>query len=322
MFRVTMLGSSNSMLNYIISGESKYYDLSEQAASGLRVIKPSDDSFATKSILDVNSQMNKLDNYLNNMALAQNELDVLDGSLSSLTDLVEKATELTTQASNGTYSNENMDYIKIQIDQVIESVIDLANTEYNGTYIFSGTATSTKTYTINQTTGNITYNGTPATSDYQRYTTISDGVTVSINTTGDQVFGSYTAEVPDDPGTTTVNEYAPEVAAGLLGTLKQISNALGDHDPATVSNCLSGLKTALDTVSVNRTKFASVSNRFQITENSIKTTKTQLEAYKSDLRDADLSDVLSDLTAQETALKATYSITSSLLSGSSLLDYL
>lgn len=315
MFRVTMLGSANSMLNYIIGGESKYYELSEQAASGLRVIKPSDDSFATKSILDVNSQMNKLNSYLNNMALAQNELDVLDGTLSSLTNLVEKATELTAQASNGTYSNEDMDYIKIQIDQVIESVIDLANTEYNGTYIFSGTATSTKTYTTNPATGNITYNGTPVTDDYQRCTTISDGVAVSINTTGDQVFGSYTAEIAGSPPT-------PEVAVGLLGTLKQISNALGNHNQAAVSNRLSGLGTALDTVSVNRTKFASVSNRFQITENSIKTTKTQLESYKSDLRDADLSDVLSDLTAQETALKATYSITSSLLSGSSLLDYL
>lgn len=315
MFRVTMLGSANSMLNYIIGGESKYYELSEQAASGLRVIKPSDDSFATKSILDVNSQMNKLNSYLNNMALAQNELDVLDGTLSSLTNLVEKATELTAQASNGTYSNEDMDYIKIQIDQVIESVIDLANTEYNGTYIFSGTATSTKTYTTNPATGNITYNGTPVTDDYQRCTTISDGVAVSINTTGDQVFGSYTAEIAGSPPT-------PEVAVGLLGTLKQISNALGNHNQAAVSNRLSGLGTALDTVSVNRTKFASVSNRFQITENSINTTKTQLESYKSDLRDADLSDVLSDLTAQETALKATYSITSSLLSGSSLLDYL
>lgn len=322
MFRVTMLGTSNSMLNYIISGESKYYDLSEEAASELKVRRPSDDPFATKSILDVNSQMSKLNNYLSNMSLAQNELDVLDGTMASLTDLVEKATELTSQASNGTYSNEDIDYIKIQIDQVIESALDLANTEYNGTYIFSGTSTSTKTYTTNPANGNITYNGTPATGAYQRYTTISDGITVSINTTGDQVFGSYTAEILDDPTTTGTNEAAPEVAVGFLGTLKQISNALGDHDQATVSNCLSGLKTALDTVSVNRTRFASVSNRFQITENSINTTITQLEAYKSDLQDADLSEVLADLTAQETALQATYSITSSLLSGSSLLDYL
>lgn len=322
MFRITMLGTSNSMLNYIVSGESKYYDLSEDAASGEKVRKPSDDPFASKSILDVNSQINKLNNYLDNMSIAQNELDVFDDAMSSLTNLVEKATDLTVQAPNGSYSNEDMDYIKIQIDTIIQSVVDLANTQYNGNYIFSGAATSTKTYVTDSTTGDITYQGTPETGSYQRYTTISDGITVAINTTGDQVFGSYKAAIPDDPATTSVNESAPEVAVGLLGTLQKISNALGDYDQAAVSDCLSGLDTALDTVSVARTKFASISNRFQITQDSIDTSITQLKAYKSDLQDADLSEVLSKLTAQETALQATYSITSKLLSGSSLLDYL
>lgn len=311
MFRVTMLAESNSMLNYITSGESKYYDLSEESASGKKVRKPSDDPFATKSIIDVNSQMNKLNNYLNNMSLSQNELDVFDDRMSSLTDLIQKATDLTTQAANGTYSDKNMDDIKIQIDQTIQSVVDLANTQYNGNYIFSGTAASTKTYITDPATGDITYQGTPETGSYQRYTTISDGVSVAINTTGDQIFGSYDSTDPTPPAT-----------SGLIGTLAQISNALGNHDQSAVSGCLSELSTALDTVSVARTKFASVSNRFQITEDSINTSITQLTAYKSDLEDADLSEVLPKLTAQETALQATYSITSKLLSGSSLLDYL
>lgn len=321
MFRVTMLGTSQSMLNYILSGESKYYDLSEQSASGLKVSEPSDDPFATKSILDTSAQISKLNNYLDNMSISQNELDVFDDTMSSLTNLVEKATDLTTQAPNGTFSNEDMDYIKVQVDQIIQSVVDLANTQYNGNYIFSGTAAATKTYVTDPVTGNITYQGTPSTGSYQRYTTISDGISVAINTTGDQIFGSYQAfnnnGTPLNPADDT-----PEVAVGLLGTLAQISRALGNHDKAAVSARLNGLNDALDTVSVNRTKFASISNRFQITEDSINSTLTQLKAYKSDLQNADLSEVLSNLTAQQTSLQATYSITSKLLSGSSLLDYL
>lgn len=321
MFRVTMLGTSQSMLNYILSGESKYYDLSEQSASGLKVSEPSDDPFATKSILDTSAQMSKLNNYLDNMSISQNELNVFDDTMSSLTNLIEKATDLTTQAPNGTYSNENMDYIKIQIDTIIQSVVDLANTKYNGNYIFSGTAAATKTYVTDPATGNITYQGTPSTGSYQRYTTISDGVSVAINTTGEQVFGSYQAF--DDNGTQSdPSDDTPEVAVGLLGTLAQISRALGDHDQAAVSARLDGLNDALDTVSATRTKFASISNRFQITEDSINATVTQLKAYKSDLQNADLSEVLSSLTAQQTSLQATYAITSKLMGGSSLLDYL
>lgn len=312
--RVTTLGTSDSMLNYILSGESKYYDLSQQASSGLKVRRPSDDPFAAKSVLNINTQLSKLESYTKNMSECQNELDVVDGAMSSLTDLINNATNLTTQAVNGTYSDDDLANIKIQIDQIIQSVTDLGNTQYNGTYIFSGTSTDTKTYDVTKDlAGNITsitYQGTPTTDAYQRYTTIADGVSIPINTTGDQIFGEY------DSGSGT--------ATGLLGTLMTISNAIGlpVPDRTTANTCLDQLNSALDTVSVNRTTFASISNRFQITQSSIDTSTTQLTAYKSDLQDADLSVVLADLTTQKIALQSTYSITSQLLGKTSLLDYL
>lgn len=352
MLRVTTLGTANSMLNYILNGESKYYELSEESASGLKVRKPSDDPSATKSLLNIDSQLSKSNGYLNNMTIAQNELNVLDDTMSSLTNLVEKATDLATEASNGTYSNKNMDDIKIQIDGIIQSAVDLANTQYDGTYIFSGTAAA-KPYTINSGTGTITYNGTPSSGDYQRYTTISDGISVPINTTGDQVFGSYNSTTVvtdtvsgDVAGTTTAHSKdangnavttvtnvtlntttgktttTTQVYTGFIGSLKQISNGLGNHDQAAVSTNLDGLTTALDVVSVNRTKFASVSNRFQITQDSIKMAIGQLKSYKTDLEDADLSQVLAELSSQQTSLQATYSITSQLMSGKSLMDYI
>lgn len=354
--RITTLGTSDTMLNYILNTESRYYDLSQEAASGLKVEKPSDDPAATKSLVNVKTQLSQLKDYLTNMSTSQNELNVFDDSMASLTDLVNSATGLTTEAASGTYSNTDMNNIKIQVDQIIDSVADIANTQYNGTYIFAGTAVGTKTYTVakDATTGKITgitYNGTPSTGDYKRFTTISDGVNVAINTTGDQVFGSYSEASATNPSvagdtegvtlstavdangrlvtttvTTTISGGNTTVTTGtgygLMGTLVGLSNSLGGHNQAAAGKCLDGLSTALDTTSVARTKFASVANKFQITKNSIDTTVTQLTAYKSDLQNADLAQVLSDLTAQKTALDATYSVTSSLLAGHSLLDYM
>lgn len=332
--RVTTLQTNNTMMNYISTAESKYYDLSQEASSGKKVTKPSDDPTAAKSILNIGSQMGQLNGYLDNMSTAQNELDTLDSSLSSLTTLIGKATDLTTEAANGTYSSSDLKNMKTQIDQIIQSVTDTANTNYNGTYIFSGAATSTQTYTT-AADGSITYNGTPATGNYQRYVTISDGVSVSINTPGSSVFGSYQAATPAVPGvpaggppwTTPPVPAQPEVATGLLGTLKQLSDALGNGgvNPTsgnTVGSYLTGLSTALDTVSTTRTQFAAVSNRFSMTKDSINSSITSLTAYKSDLQDADLATVLADLTAQQTALQATLSATSSLLNGKTLLNYI
>lgn len=308
--RITTLGTANTMLNHILNTESRYYDLSQEAASGLKVSEPSDDPSATKSLINIKTQLNQLDGYLSNMSVSQNELNVLDDTMGNLTDLIDKATSLSTEAANGTYSEKNMDNIKVQIDQIIESVVDLANTQYNGTYIFAGTRTDTKPYTVAKDgSGNITgitYNGTPSTGDYKRYTSISNGVNVAINTTGDQVFGSYSVASP----------------TGIFGTLVNLSNDLGSYNQANISSRLDELNNSLDTTALTRTKFASVSNKFELTQNTINTTITQLTSYKSDLEDADLAQILADLTAQQTALSATYSVTSQLLGGTSLLNYM
>lgn len=354
--RITTLGTSTTMLNYILGAESKYYDLSQEAASGLKVEKPSDDPSAAKSLINIKAQLSQLNGYMENMSTTQNELNVLDDSLASLTDLVNKSTSLATEAASGTYSDKNMDNIKVQVDQIIQSVVDIGNTQYNGTYIFSGTAVSTKPYTVatdaNGDITGITYNGIDSNSDYERYATISNGVNVTINTTGDKVFGSYSQAAPvtnptqptdvagttistatDADGnlvTTTVTTVisggnttvTTGTGYGVIGTLVGLSKSLGSHTQPSVAKTLDGLNMALDVASVTRTKFASVSNKFEITQNSINTTVTQLKAYKSDLEDADLAQVLSDLTAQKTALNATYSVTSGLLAKTSLLDYM
>lgn len=321
--RTTTLGSATSMLNYITTGESRYNQLAEEAASGLKLTKPSDDPTATKSVLNINTKLDQLGQYATNMGMAQNELNVLDDTFGSFTSAIQLATDLATQAANGSYSQKDLNNIKTQIDQIMANVTDLANTQYNGNYLFSGTSTSTPAFAVaTDASGNITsvtYQGTPSTDTYQRSVQIADGVSIPINTTGDQLLGSYTAATVGPPAT-------PATGSGLLYTLGTLSAALaaGNTHGASpsVGSSIDSLNTNLDTILASQTKFASVSQRFEMTQNSNDTMKTQLKGSRSDLQDADLSQVLTDLTAQQTALKATMSVTSQMLKGQSLLDYL
>lgn len=315
--RTTVLGSTQSMMDYIKTGETRYNELSEEAASGIKVNTPSDDPTAAKSILDITTQVSQLKSYINNMKTSQSELNTLDDSLTSLTTMIENATGLATQAANGTYNTSDLNNIKTQVDSIIDSVVSLANTQYNGKYIFSGTATSTPAYTV-AADGSITYNGTPAASG-QRYVTISDGISVAINQTGDSIFGSYSQNTL--PATPT--------GTGLFGTLKSLSNALGNggtttYNGATVTpnSTLDVLANDLNTVTTSQTKFAAITNRFKMTQDSMNNTVLNLTSQKSDLQNADLTQVLTDLTAQQTALQATYQITSQMLAGKTLLDYI
>ena len=351
--RSTTLGTNNTMLNYLSNTETKYYDLLEQSASGLKVAKPSDNPTSTRSILNINTKLTQLDSYKENMSTTQTELDTLDSSLSSVTGLIQDSSDLVTQAANGTYNQNDLNNIKTQIDSILASVKDLANTQYNGQYIFSGTATSTPAYATDAS-GNISYQGADTSgNDYKRYVTISDGVSVAINAPGDKVFGSYstttaapTPTVPGDvAGTTTTTATdangietttsvtvvlnsngtttrTTNTGTGIIGTLQLLSNALGSGNKADIKGSLDKLDSCLDTTSATRTKFASVSNRFEMTQNSIDTTTTNLKSQKSSLEDIDLTQVLTDLAAQKSALQATMSVTSNLLSGKSLLDYM
>ncbi len=354
--RVSTLQTSNTMLGYLMSAESKYNELSQQASSGIKINDPSDDPNAVKKILKITSKLSELNGYSDNIANAQSELNTTSTTLSSVEDLISKASDYATQAANGTYNSEDLVSIKSQVDQIVQGVLDLSNTNYNGKYIFSGTATSNQTYevTTDLATGNITgirYNGTQ-TSDYERYTTISDGVSVATNVKGSAVFGSYsyTSSTADITGsevfgttittstdtdgnqvtvTTTLTNngdgtYTTETAtaAGLFGSLMTLSNALADNDTTTINSCISSLSTDLGTVTKSNTKLASVSGRLEMTSDSLDETITNLKSYKSDLQDADLTEVLTDLATQENALNATYSITSQLLTKTTLLDYI
>lgn len=320
--RTTNVATSNSMMNYLSGTETKYYQLLEQASSGHKVSAPSDNPTSTRSILNINTKLDQLSSYLENMSTAQTELDTLDSSLANLTNLIQNANDLATQAANGTYNQTDYANFKTQIDSILASVIDVANTQYNGKYMFSGAATATETYTTD-VDGNIVYGGTnTATDAYKRYTTISDGVSIAINAPGDEIFGSYTAAIPDDPATVGVDESVPASGTGLIGTLKLLSDALATGDKDVIRGSIDKLDTCLDTVSATRTEFAAVSNRFKITENAISTSQINLKSQRSALQDIDLTEVLTSLASQKLALEASMSMTKNLLSGQSLLDYM
>lgn len=312
-WRTTTAITNNSMLDYIWANQAKYNQTAQEVSTQKKLINPSDNPADAISVLNVNKELNQQNGYLENMAMGQNELNVLDNTLASVTTNLQRANDLGVQAANGTMSTENLKNYKSEVDQILNSIVDLSNTKFNDNSIFSGTNVSQTTY-IKDAAGNITYQGTPQTGQYQRNIEISDGVKVAINTTGDQVFGAYDATAPNDP----TKSY------GIMKTLSDFSNALATNPPDydAIRANLDQIQKGIDTVSNVRTNFASTTQRFKMTTASINTSVVQLKSYRSDLQDVDISKAVTDLTAQELALKATMSVASKTLSATNLMDYL
>lgn len=171
--------------------QANFNKLTAQLSSGSKVISLTDDPIASVNVLNTTKQLGQIETFEQNVGMASAELSALDDLLDLANGYLSTAWDKAIQANNQTYGEGSLKALKVEIDEITKTMVDLANTEYNDNYIFSGANTKTLTYTMTDD-GQIIYNGTPQDNpDYIRQTEVADGVFEVINTTGDKVFGWY-----------------------------------------------------------------------------------------------------------------------------------
>ena len=199
--------SSTTRYQMLIAGmknnELNFNKLTAQLSSGNKYQNITDNPIASVNILNTNRQLGQIEIFEQNVGMASAELSALDDLLDLANGYLSTAWDKAIQANNQTYGKSSLEALKVEIDEITKTMIDLANTQYNDNYIFSGANTKTLTYTVKDN-GDIIYNGTPQDNlDYVRQTEVADGVFEVINTTGDKVFGYYKEAVQAGQGVYT-----------------------------------------------------------------------------------------------------------------------
>jgi flagellar hook-associated protein 3 FlgL len=278
-FRVTnQMLMSQSVAN-LQSALSKMVDLQDQASSLKRLRKPSDGPADVASAMALHSQLAMNGQYSKNIDDATAWLGSADNALTSFVTQLNQVNSLVLQASNASTDQNARNTIANQIDQIRQALLGLANTQYAGRPIFAGTASGTGAY---QQDG--TFVGIPA--DVER--TIAPGQRVQVNVNGTDAFGQ--------PG------------SDIFTTLSSISNAIRT-DPSQ----LQSLSTTLGTQTSNvQQQLASVGARYQRvsamqTQNS--SDNVTMKKNLSNLEDADIAQVLTDLQTQQVAYQAALQVT-------------
>lgn len=189
--RVSAASRYAQLVEAMQMNQSNFNKLTAQLSSGSKVISLTDDPIASVNILNTTKQLGQIETFEQNVGMASAELSALDDLLDLANGYLSTAWDKAIQANNQTYNAGSLKALKVEIDEITKTMVDLANTEYNDNYIFSGANTKTLTYTMTAD-GEILYNGTPQDNpDYIRQTEVADGVFEVINTTGDKVFGWY-----------------------------------------------------------------------------------------------------------------------------------
>ena len=317
--RVTSGLLSQQSLNYLSKNMLSLSQLQEKMSSQQNINKPSDDPVGLTRLLDLSTTMAADDRYANNIDDAVTETNTSDTVLGNMTNLIQRAQELTTQAANFTNNQDGRNAIALEVDQIINQMVQLGNADIGGKYIFGGFKTDTPPFT--RTGDDITYNGTPTAESWQRNTEVAQGIQVPVNINGDNLLGQVQVAAPGPPLPVTFNAGSHGLFQTLVN-LKQDLQASGDPAQLTeIRTRLDELNTDLNTVLAQQSTVGAISNRLNLTQNRLSERKTVLTQQYASIQNIDMPKTIADLNQQQNTFQASLAVTGKLLS-TSLLDYI
>lgn len=108
-----------------------------QMATGKKINKPSDDPVEAARILKFRSDLSQLEMFEANAEDARSWMDITESSVNDVVQAVQRVRELTVQAANGVYTDQEREKIASEIEEIRDHIIQDGNTSYAGRYIFS-----------------------------------------------------------------------------------------------------------------------------------------------------------------------------------------
>ncbi len=310
MMRVTSYTTQN-MLNNITSQQSKLYELYNKINNNQNITNISENPIDAATLIRLNKQLSEIGAYAKNVESAKTQITAQDEIFSTIVEKMQRINDLAIQASNTPTGEDGFNACLLEIQQLKENIVDLANTQYDGKYIFAGTNVTTKPFELADD-GTITYHGTPAnnTAGYERTLEIADGVKIELNSSGDTIFGTYD---PNDPAN----------SSGLfkvLGDLETILKA-DPMDNEAVSAQLDEIQGAIKHISEIQSVHSTTVSKLTMTGELLSNTELTLTSQKAEISEVDMTKAISDLVQQNYALQASMQAYT-IISNQSLLDYI
>ena len=153
---ISIYNNSTYRLGNLSSG---LQDANEVISTGKRLNEISDDPLGLSQVLSLKNSLGNLEQIERNVNMGKSWITSIESAIDSVSDLILDAkVDVTRLANDSITSDERRDTIE-KIDHLINQIIDLGNTQVNGSYIFSGTDTDMISLQYNSDATDVVYNG-------------------------------------------------------------------------------------------------------------------------------------------------------------------
>ncbi|MDD3420278.1 MAG: flagellar hook-associated protein FlgL [Candidatus Gastranaerophilales bacterium] len=308
--RITNSYLSQSILSNTMMNQSKYVSLNYQYSTQKKVNNLSDDPISLTSLMNSKNDMSKIDAYLKSVGTSNAQLQMSESTLSLVNKDLDRINQLATQAANELNGADEASDIADEIEESLKNIITLANTKYNGSYLFSGANVNTPPYATDG--ANCTYQGTTDADNLQVKVQVSEGSSIVVNENGDSIFGQYYVDVSGNT-----------VSQGAIGHVKELLADLRS-DPPNYDNVrakLDVLKKDMDNVTYYQTKAGTSMSMLEKTKTQLQSQNISADTLRSTIEDANLVEIASKMQYQQFALQASLQSSTNVLQ-QSLLNYM
>jgi flagellar hook-associated protein 3 FlgL len=343
MSRVSEASSFHAIKHAVGKSKTRLEDLQIKGSNLKKVQKPSDDPIGNVELLGIRSQNVDAKQYLRNVSYAKAQLTFTENAIEELTDLTSKAKEIAIGQSSSLFDVDIRKSVAKEVGQLRNQAISIANRRLGNKYIFGVFKNLNKPFNKDGS-----YNG----DNNQTKLEVNKDFFVPVNFSGEYVFlekenskfdnsgplddSPFREVKPNEQSDTNIPfefKQTRELASSegpsqngmarrsFFDELETLENALITNNHEIIQDLLPTLDDSMDRLIEIRTKIGSVINSIDNSENAIEKTKLLNAEYSSNIEDADVAELFTDLSRQQNVLKATYKASSQMM-GKSLMDFI
>jgi flagellar hook-associated protein 3 FlgL len=250
-----------------------------QLATGSRINAPSDDPAGAAQLVQISSESSQTDSFQRSISSINGQLSAADSTLSSVVIALQRAISLGVEGANGTLSDSDRIDVAAELTEIQNQLVSLANTSYNGQYIFAGTATTQPFALDSSQPSGVLYSGNTGVNQVA----IGNGYQLQVNQPGSQVFSGAGGDVFQS-------------IQDLIFSLKA-NFGIGD--------AVNEVGKAFRYVTAQRVFYGNGLNQTQAQQTYLGAAKLDLTQQQDTVASADPATVATDYTRDVTALNAT-----------------
>ncbi len=260
----------------------------EIATTGKRINNLSDDPVSLAQSLNIRSTLSNINQMGRNISFGNSWLTASESALTSVQNIISDAKALCVQMASATTGSEQRASAAENVQNMLDEIVSLANTDVAGNYIFAGSKTDTIPFAQDGT-----YNGDNTPFSIK----ISRNSTIEIGNDGQAVFGT------------------------VFNTLADLKTALQSNDLGGIQNAMDNLDGHFDDISTKISDVGSKTNRLEIKDNIYQNLNFSNTERLSRIEDADIAEAIMNVKAAELTYQAALASSSKVMT-LTLMDYL